>query len=817
MTPLTILLLFTNAVLLAALFWVRLRWRSAGESRETAGSALVDEELRRNEARLRVMLEQLPAVVWTTDRHQRFTSSVGVGLAGLGLKPNEAVGQSLFEYFGTEDEEFPPIAANRRALAGESVAYELEWAGQSYHSLVEPLRDVRGDVVGTVGVALDVTEARDSERALRDSEERYRGFLTHTAEGIFRFELESPIDVELSVDEQVDRLYRNIYLAECNDAYARMCGEWSAVDLLGVKLDRILPESAPANREKLRAFIESGHELSETEIERLDRNGRTRHYEMTLTGIVEDGQLLRIWGTQRDVTAHKRAEQAVRASEERYRELFEESLDTLFISTVEGHLVDINPAGLRLLGYRNKKELLQVDIEQELYLNPEDRARAVELLHREGSVRDFEIQLKRKDGTVLVVLETTSAMRDPEGRVYAFRGMLRDVTQQRALEEQLLRSQRMEAVGRMAGGVAHDFNNLLTVINGRSDLLRLQLEPGSPLAAEVDEIKAAGERAAALTRQLLVLSRRRLGQPQAINVNKLVTSMENLLRRSVGERTELVTRLDSNLANIKADPGQLEQVILNLALNARDAMPHGGRLVIVTANATIEPASSLTMLGLKPGPYVSLRVEDTGVGIDPNIRGQIFEPFFSTKDPAEGTGLGLSTVYGIVHQCGGHVRVESEPGRGARFEIYLPAVAEAVEEPAEKRTKLVSPGGSETILLVEDEAAVRGLLRRFLDSQGYRVLEAADGEEALRIANTGAESIDLLLTDLVMPGLGGFELARRLKAAKLDLEILYMSGYSEGADGFLDSGLVADPKRFLQKPFSTDVLAHRLREILGSG
>ena len=285
---------------------------------------------------------------------------------------------------------------------------------------------------------------------------------------------------------------------------------------------------------------------------------------------------------------------------------------------------------------------------------------------------------------------------------------------------------------------------------------------------------AAGERAAALTRQLLVLSRRRSSYPQAIDLNDLIQNMENLLRRSVGELVELVTDSDLELANVKADPGQMEQVILNLALNARDAMPRGGRLVIGSANVSVAPGSPLALFGLEPGPYVLLRCEDTGTGIDPSIQGQIFEPFFSTKDPSEGTGLGLSTVYGIVQQSGGYIRVESEPGRGACFEVYLPAVSESVEPSTKEVVEPTSPSGTETVLLVEDEDAVRGLLRRFMDAKGYRVLEASDGEEALKVVDEESGQIDLLFTDLVMPNMGGFELAHRLEAKLPEVKILFM-------------------------------------------
>jgi len=384
------------------------------------------------------------------------------------------------------------------------------------------------------------------------------------------------------------------------------------------------------------------------------------------------------------------------------------------------------------------------------------------------------------------------------------------------LEEQLQGAQRMEAVGRLAGGVAHDFNNLLTVINGRNDLLRTMIDDDSPLVREVEEIKQAGERAAALTRQLLILSRRPIGSPKALSVNRVIEDVGNLLRRSIGAQIELITDLDKSLPSINADETQIEQVLLNLALNARDAMVEGGTLTIKTEAITVGESSSLHSLGLKHGPYVLLRIEDTGVGIDPAIRGQIFEPFVTTKDPSQGTGLGLSTVYGVVQQSEGHIRVESQPGRGACFEVFLPAVGESVEAAGAAPEATSPPGGNETILLVEDEGAVRSLLRRFLDSQGYVVVEASNAESALSEAENQNGSIDLLLTDLVMPGMGGFELARQLGSRLPDLKVVYMSGYSEEAVAVPESEPVMDSTNFLQKPFSTDLLARQLRVVLDS-
>ena len=773
-----------------------------------------EKKLQESEARLRVMLEQIPAVVWTTDLDLRFTSSLGAGLANLGLEAGEVVGVTLDDYLGKDSGSIRVLEGHRKALQGELVAYEQTWEGQSFHSVVEPLRDDNQAIVGTLGVALDVTELVASEQALRQSEERYRDFLAQTSEGIWRLELAQPMSLDLGEDDQIEFFYRHGSLAECSDALAHMYGQAAAGVLVGAKLDEILPRSDPENLEHLRAFVRRGYSLADAASSETDDDDRRRHYVNSLTGIVEGGELVRLWGIKRDVTEHEDAEQALRASEERYRDLFQASQDTIFISTPEGQIIDINPAGLRLLGYDCKEDLMSVDIPGELYQDPEDRQHILEVLTQHGHCRDFEIRLKRRDGRVLRVLETTTAVTDSRGEIIALRGMLRDVSQERKLEEQLLRSQRMEAVGHLAGGVAHDFNNLLTVINGRSDLLQTLLEPGSPLVREVNEIKEAGKRAAALTGQLLILSRRQMSSPAAVNLNQIIESVENLLRRSIGEQVDLVSRLSPDLATIKADPSQVEQVLLNLALNAKDAMPRGGTLTLETDNVGITRGSSLYAMGLEAGPHVVLRVEDTGVGIDSRILGQIFEPFVTTKGPGKGTGLGLSTVYGIVRQSNGQIRVDSEPGRGACFEIFLPAVEEpavAKGDPAEEKE---SPRGSETILLVEDEAAVRSLLRRFLDAQGYRVVETSDGETALQEAENRDGEIDLLLTDLVMPTMGGFELARRMESRWPDLKILFMSGYSEDAVGMMDNEPMMNATNFLQKPFSTDLLARRVRAIL---
>ena len=382
----------------------------------------------------------------------------------------------------------------------------------------------------------------------------------------------------------------------------------------------------------------------------------------------------------------------------------------------------------------------------------------------------------------------------------------------RRLEEQFRQAQKMEAVGRLAGGVAHDFGNVLTAIHGFADLLRLQLDPADPRCRYVDGITKAAERAVGLTRQLLAFSHQQELAPEVLDLNAVVADMDEMLRRLIGEDIELVTVLQPDLGPVKADRGQLEQVIMNLAVNARDAMAMGGRLTIETANADLDVAYVRQHAAVRPGSYVLLAVSDTGCGMDAATQARIFEPFFTTKEPEKGTGLGLSTVYGIVKQSGGHVWVYSEPGRGATFKIYLPLVEDTVTVGAPHPMPTESRGGSETILLVEDEEQVRNLVREVLQANGYRVLEASRGGEALRLGEEHAGPIDLLLTDVVMPGMSGREVAERLATRRSHIQVLFMSGYTDAAivhHGVLEEGVV-----LLQKPFTSQVLTRTIRQVL---
>jgi len=505
------------------------------------------------------------------------------------------------------------------------------------------------------------------------------------------------------------------------------------------------------------------------------------------------------------------AEGALRASEERYRGLMEHAQDAIFVVDKRGIVVEANAAAERLLKTSRSAIEGRSFIETVAEEHREDVQRRFERTLERGSTQGEETRALRSDGTA-VPIEISASVVEVGGEKLVL-AIIRDISEQNAMAEQFRLSQKMEAIGQLAGGVAHDFNNLLTAILGYSHILAADLRGNPEHFSAIEEIRKAGERAAGLTRQLLAFSRKQILELRILDLNEVVRHFEEMLSRLIGEDIEIVTRLDPRLASVRADAGQMEQVIMNLVVNARDAMPKGGRISIETANVELDEGYVQTHVHAQPGPYVLLAVSDTGLGMDEATRSRIFEPFFTTKEKGRGTGLGLSTVYGIVKQSGGYIWVYSEPAKGTTFKVYLPRVATAAEPLPVSRDQEIEKGGAETILLVEDEDSVRALAGRILESKGYTVLAAASGAEAIDVARQHPE-IDLLLTDMVLAGMGGSEIASRIRELYPKIKVLYSSGYTD--DVMVRRGFSEKGAAFLEKPFTPNVLARKVRAVLDS-
>jgi PAS domain S-box-containing protein len=629
-----------------------------------------------------------------------------------------------------------------------------------------------------------------SDRKSRDQELRF-----------MKFSIDQAADAAFWVGSEAEFVY-------VNEAACTSLG-YTREELLGMRLHDIDPifsiDVWPARWEMTRtgkAFkFESLHKT---------KDGRLIPVEITSNYLEFEGKGYAC-AFARDISERKRVEAALRSSEERYRVLFENANDIVFTLDLDGNLTTVNKAAEKITGLR-RDELLKLNAGELVIQDPQTPSRTTiegELLNQGRA--SFEVRVSAASGSS-VTLEVSTRLMYRDGRPIGVQGIARDISERKNLQDQLRQAQKMEAVGRLAGGVAHDFNNLLTVIHGYSDVILESLEPGSLLRRDVEQIKRTISRGSELTNQLLAFSRRQVLLPRVIDLNDVVREMDKMLRRIIEEDIELVTLLEPQLLKLKVDPGQMEQVIVNLVINARDAMPEGGRLTIETSNVLLTDEYVRSHLSIPAGPYVALSVSDTGVGMEAEVLSHIFEPFFTTKEVGKGTGLGLSTVYGIVKQSGGDIEVKSEPGKGTCFRIYLLGSQESAVR-AEQPLSGASPRGNETILLAEDEDAVRNLVGSSLRRKGYTVLEAIDGIDALDICNRHDGAIDLLLTDVVMPRMGGRELADRVCEIRPSIRVLFVSGYTDGA--VVLPGLPhSDSASFLQKPFTTELLARRVREIL---
>ncbi len=642
--------------------------------------------------------------------------------------------------------------------------------------------DELGHLAGAVNRMLEALEA--SRRLERESEERYRLLFQRNQAGVFRCTTDGKI-------------------IDGNEALARILGHTSREEMLA-------PHQAEAQwgGEDTASFLTRLKEQSIVS----NWEGILRRRDGSPVWVLASGTLLDgcvIEGTVIDITDRKQAE----AENLRLVTAIEQSAEAVVITNPTGEIEYVNAAFTWITGY--KREEVMGQSTKILKSGKHDRAFYQQLWETILKGRNWHGELinRRKDGTLYTELMAISAVKGERGEVTHFIATKQDVTERKSLEAQLQQAAKIDAVGGLAAGVAHDFNNLLTIINGYTELLVDQFASNEEVSAFLKEIKDAGERAASLTHQLLAFSRHQVLAPEVIDLNSVISNLEKMLKRLIGEDITLHTHLDPSLGLVKADPGQIEQVIMNLAVNSRDAMPTGGNFSIETSNVELDEVFARSHLTMEPGSYVLVAVGDTGVGMTPETKAHIFEPFFTTKGKGKGTGLGLATVYGIIKQSGGSIWVYSEPGQGTVFKLYLPV---ASGEPIVKRdaiTSADSASGSETILVVEDEEGVRSMVRLALASAGYKVLESADGESALLICADHGEPIHLLITDVVMPKMSGPLVADKVATLRPGIKVLYMSGYTD--DAVVHYGVLRQEMPFIQKPFSPIALRKKVREVLG--
>jgi two-component system, cell cycle sensor histidine kinase and response regulator CckA len=681
----------------------------------------------------------------------------------------------------------------------EEIAVECMKSGAADYVLKDHLVRIGTAVKGALEKKRTRGEKERAEEVLRVSDIRYRRLFESAKDGILLLDGETAEITDV-----------NPYMVE-------MLG-YDYDEFLGKKLCDVSPFR---ETEKTQNFFRELQKEGYIRYENLSLETKEKKpidVEFVSNAYDVDGKKV-IQCNIRDITGRKRAEEALGRSETKFYELFNDAPVGYFEYDNQGRITSVNRTELEMLGY-TLEEILGQPVWKFVVELDEARHRILaKLAGIMPPARGREQTYRRKDGTTFPALIEDRLLKDSDGKIIGIRSTIQSIAERKQmekekalLEEQLRQSQKMEAMGRLAGGIAHDFNNLLTIIKGYSQLFLMDLKKGDPMEKGIEQIQKATQRAGDLIRQLLAFSRRQVMEMRVLDLSSLLSELDKMFRRVIGEDIVLVTLLTEDLGRVKADPGQLGQVLMNLVVNARDAMPSGGKLTIEMANVVLDEEYVRTHIEVPPGRYVVLSVSDTGVGMTPEVRDRIFEPFFTTKEKGKGTGLGLSTVYGIVKQSGGNILVYSEPGKGTTFKIYLPIVDEPLEEWAEMVVEGEIPRGKETILIVEDFEEVRQLARQVLERQGYQVLEAGDGNATLLVCEKYKGQIHLMVTDVVMPGMSGRELADRIKSSHPEMKVLYTSGYAD--DTIVHYGVSRDRVNYLQKPFTMEGLSRKVREVL---
>jgi len=766
----------------------------------------VEGALRESEEKYRSLYDDAPVGYHELDVEGRITKVNRTELAMLGYTEEEMIGQPVWKFNAEEASERTvkeKITGERAIGKGFERTY-FRKNGTRLPVIIEDLslKDNKGRITGIRSTIQDITERKRIEDMLL----------------IIRQAIDNSGDAIGMSDPPGHHFYQN---KAFTDLFQYTAEE---LETAGGGVAAYVDQAVA--REVFNTIM-SGRAWN-GEVEMVSKSGRKFPVLLRANAIKDDlGRIVGLIGIHTDITEHKQSEEALRESEVRYRLLAENATDVIWTVDMNLNLTYVSPSVEQARGYTVEEAMAQKlpEIYTPDSLAVVERVFAEELAIENREQKDLnrdrtlELEYKCKGGSTIWSEVKISFIRDSSGRAMGILGVGRNITKRKKVEkekadlqQQLQQAQKMEAVGRLAGGIAHDFNNLLTVIQGYGDLALIGLKEEGPLKRALEEINKAGERAATLTHQLLAFSRRQILELKIVNLNDTLRNLNKMLQRLIGEDIELVTVLGEGLGKVKVDPGQMEQVIMNLAVNARDAMPMGGRLILETSNVEVREKYARSHIDLKVGSYVMLSVRDTGGGIAPEVKDYIFEPFFTTKEIGKGTGLGLSMVYGMVNQSGGSVGVESELGRGTTFKIYFPQVVEGVKELEARPVKQEIPRGSETVLVVEDDGAVRKLATQMLKKQGYRVLEASNGEEALGLYGVRKEPIHLVLTDVVMPRMSGPVLGEHLISVYPEMKIVYMSGYTD--DAIVHYGVLEKRMGYIHKPFTMEGLAKKVREVL---